>query len=84
MNKKLTYISNSGKTVYCVLSPDKNFDKQLSHDVFGFHAGAGYSAELRDDHIRILDYFHGDTVATLQVLSFEDTNMEVCLHAKEI
>ena len=74
MNKKLVFRNARGETVSCVLSADKNDDEQLCA-VFGLEKGRGYTAELRQNEVRIVDYFHGDTVASFPVLSFEETDL---------
>ncbi|MBQ4321409.1 MAG: hypothetical protein IJC35_04140 [Oscillospiraceae bacterium] len=78
MNKKLLFRNAHGKTVFCVLSGEKDHNEQLCA-VFGFEKGRGYAAELWQNEVRIVDYFHGDTVASFPVLSFEETDLPVSL-----
>ena len=77
-NKKIEAINALGKNVYCVLSGDLSFEKQLN-EVFSFEKGAGYSVEMSNSQIVIKDYFHGDTVACFEIVSITDTDMEVDL-----
>jgi len=78
VNKKLTAKGDDGKIRYCILSGDKDFSEQL-YELFDIRKGCGFSVELYSNEIKIVDYYHGETRATLPVLSLEDTELPASL-----
>jgi len=76
MNKRLIAKNAFGKTVYCVLSSTEDYKEQIEK-VFNIERGRGFSIDLTDTEIKLVDYFHGDTVATFDILSLEDTKEDV-------
>ena len=83
MNKKLIVRFDSGALKSCVLDGNRYIDDQLT-EKFGYRPGCGYAAEINGDKVRIYDVFHQDTVATLPIVSFEDTTDKVDLNWTEI
>ncbi len=83
MNKKLTVKTDDGRVRYCVLAADADEKDQL-HEVMGISKGYGLSVSLYADTLCVEDYFHGDTVASMAVLSVEDTALPPSLHWTDI
>ena len=79
MNIKLTVKNALGKIVYCVISPTEDREKQLS-EVVGCEPGRGFSISLKEKAIDLVDYFAGETRATFEILSEEETDLPVALH----
>lgn len=79
MNSKLTVLNDSGKRLYCILSSEQDFKKQME-SVLAVTPGYGMSVDISTDVIRLVDYFHGDTRATFTIISIEDTDEPVRLH----
>ena len=82
-NKKLTLQYNNGARKYCVLSPEKNYDTQLDK-AFGYEGNSGISVRLYPNEVALVDYFHDEKISCIEIVSFEDTDLEVCLELKEI
>ena len=82
-NKKLTLQYNDGSLKYCVVSPAKNYDTQLNI-TFGYEGNCGISVRLCPDEVAFVDYFHNEKISSIKIVSFEDTDLEVCLELKEI
>ena len=78
MNKKLTVRTEHGRLCYCVMSPCRSYDDQLS-ELFGIGQGGGLSARLTERGVELNDYFHAENVALFKVLSLEDTELDVSL-----
>lgn len=78
MNKRLTVKTELGDLRYCVLSAEKDYEKQLE-ELLGVTAGAGFSVKLCDDAVKLVDYFHGETRASFEIISFEDSEEDVSL-----
>ena len=83
MNKKLVLRGGDNKLRYCVLDGIIDFHKQL-HEVYGIKIGHGFPVHLFDDCVEICDYYHAETMGTAAVVSFEDTDQEVCLKLVEL
>lgn len=77
MNKKLTVLTPRGNTTYCVLDSDKDYEKQLE-ELFDIH-GHGLCVVFDGKNVKVRDYFCDETMATFEVLSFEDCEEEVVL-----
>ena len=80
MNKKLTVLTPRGNVAYCVLSPSKDYEKQLE-ELFDIH-GHGLCVVFDKKTLKVRDYFCDETMATFEVLSFEDSEDEVVLKWK--
>ncbi len=78
MNKRLTVKNEFGKVVYCVLSGDEPYEKQMM-EVLSLHAGYGYTVDLNNDHVKVKDYRTNETIGTFEILSFVDTDEKVVL-----
>lgn len=76
MNKRLTWKNDFNETVYCVLSSETDYEAQLE-TVFNIKKGYGFSVRFNGKTIKIVDYFHGDTRASFDVVSLEDTEEDV-------
>ena len=83
MNKRLTVKNEFGKVVYCVLSGAEPYDKQLM-EVLSVHAGYGLTVDFDEESVVVRDYRTNETLGTSKVLSFEDTDEEICLNWQEI
>ena len=82
MNTKLTVKAQNGKTLRCVLSNDANLENQLEKML---HAdGGGLCVRIEYGEIRVVDYFHNETVGAFKILSKEDTEETVSLKWTEI
>lgn len=79
MNIKLTVKNALGKIVYCVISSTEDREKQLA-EVMGCEPGRGFSIQLKEKAIDLVDYFAGETRATFEILSEEETDLPVALH----
>lgn len=79
MNKRIVVKNNFGKVCFCVIDGNADTEAELNK-VYDFAPGGGYRAELWGNVIKIVDYFRGDAVATVDVLSIEDTesNTQYC------
>ncbi len=83
MNKKLVFKNNLGKVVYCVLNTTDDMKSQLE-TIFAIQKGYGFTVDFDEKHIHIVDYFHGETRASFDVISFEDTNEDVNYQMNEL
>ena len=52
--------------------------------MYGIKIGYGFSVHLFDDCVEICDYYHAETMGTTAVVSFVDTDQEVCLKLVEL
>ena len=77
MNKKLTALTPRKNVAYCVLSSDKDYEKQLE-ELFDIH-GHGLCVVFDGKTVKVRDYFCDETTGTFEVLSFEDCEEEVVL-----
>ena len=80
MNKKLIIKDTSGKYKYCILSSQEPFDDQLNK-VFRIDMSACFHpvAELGEKYIVIKDNRTLETLAQLEIISFNDTDESVSL-----
>ncbi len=81
MNSKMTVVNGDGKKLFCILSSESDFKKQIE-SVLAVTPGYGMSVDISTDIIRLVDYLHGETRATFTIVSIEDTNEPVCLYWK--
>ena len=82
MNKRFLLKNEFEKTVYCVLSPAKDYTLQFK-SVFGFDGG-GLTVEVSDDAVCVIDLFTRETLGRFKILSVEDTDEELLLNFKEV
>lgn len=75
MNRKLVVRNKSGNVVYCVLSDDQPFNRQLEK-VLGVTPGYGLSVEMNDKKVFVRDYFAGENVGEFEIISFEATDLQ--------
>ena len=78
MNVKVTVKTPHGTTRYCVLDAEKNAEEQWK-TVLAVTPGGGFSVDVREDEIRLVDYFAGETRATFEILKKEETDLPVSL-----
>ena len=78
MNKKIVYKTEHGNIRYCVIDPKEDSKLQLEQ-VFGITPGYGYTVEMNENEIRIVDYFAGDTRAYFSIISIEECQLPVIL-----
>lgn len=83
MNKRLTVKNEFGNVVYCVLSGAEPYQQQLI-EVLSVNAGYGLTVDLDKESVAVRDYRTNETLGTFKVLSFEDTDEEICLNWQEI
>lgn len=83
MNKRLTVKNEFGNVVYCVLSGAEPYQQQLI-EVLSVNAGYGLTVDLDKESVAVRDYRTNETLGTFTVLSFEDTDEEICLNWQEI
>lgn len=73
MNKKYVLKNPHGETVFCVIDGTKIADDEFKK-VLSVTAGQGFSVDVYEDEVRLVDYFHGETRATYEILSVTDTD----------
>ena len=75
MNKKITVRSITGQSSYCILSGDKDLEKQLNNWYFGSDDPQnGVCVRFNGIKLDVVDYYHDDRMASFDVVSIEDTN----------
>ncbi|MGN1344642.1 MAG: hypothetical protein ACI4U3_08685 [Traorella sp.] len=79
MNKKLTVVNKFNEVMYCVLSDQKPFEEQMM-DVLSLHKGCGFSVDFIKDNIVVKDYYTNETVGTFEIISYVDTDEDICLN----
>lgn len=70
MSLKLT-LRNSDGDIRTVTVPEDGDLKTHLEQHFDIRKGYGFSLELWEDSVRIVDYFHGETRAEFRILSRE-------------
>lgn len=75
-NLRLVLKNDQDPEVYCIISKDADREAELEK-VFSIQKGYGFSVRCYDTSIEIVDYFAGETRASFQVISQEDTTEEV-------
>lgn len=83
MNRELILQNDDGQRFFCVLDPQQSEEEQLM-EVFAIHKGYGFTVEVWEDRVRIVDYFHGETRANFTVLARTATDEPVCLQLKKL
>jgi len=79
LNNKITVENPHGERVFCILSSEQDYKKQMEQ-VVGVTPGYGMSLDIGTDVIRLVDYLHGEERARFTILSIEDTDAPVCLY----
>lgn len=79
MQKKICLRNSFEKKVACVVCAEAPLQKELEK-VFIEHPGQGFSLEVTETAVRIVDYFAGETRAEFQILSIEDTDEPLRYH----
>ena len=83
MNKKVTVKTEHGDIVYCVVNGESPIEKQLGN-FWNTDGNGGLSTRLKNNQIQIVDYFHDELFAFFDILSIEDTELEVDYKWKQI
>lgn len=80
MNKKITVRSEVKGICYCILSGERDLEEQFNVLLFGSaQGGGGVCARFDGKTLRVVDYFHDDTMARFDVIDIEDTDSEPIL-----
>lgn len=79
MNKKMVVKNKFGNIVYCVLSTDQPFEKQLEK-VLGITPGHGFSVEMNDRKLYVRDYYSGENAGEFDIISLVDTDLPQALN----
>ena len=83
MNKKVTVKTEHGDIVYCVVSDESPIADQLGK-FWKTDGHGGLSTRLENNQIQIVDYFHNELFAFFDILSIEDTELDVDYKWKQI
>ena len=75
MNQKLTVVDSDQKERYCVISPQKDLREQLK-EVFAIRSGYGFTVEVSEKEVRLVDYFAGETRASFTIVGLEDKSVK--------
>ena len=67
MNIKVTVKTPLEKIRYCVLDTEKDAEQQWK-EVLAVRDGEGFSVDVRENEIRLVDYFAGETRAVFEIL----------------
>ena len=73
MNKKYVLKNPHGETVFCVIDGTQKADKEFKK-VLSVTDGQGFSVDVYEDEVRLVDYLHGETRAKYEILSVTDTD----------
>ena len=82
MNTKLTVRAENDRVLYCVLNKDEDKEKQLGEMLNA--NGGGIGVCLEEKEVRVVDYFHAETIFSYSIISLEDTEDPVSLKWTEI
>lgn len=78
MNQKITVKRQDGAVFYCVLSGERSFADQLNEWHFGAANPRGGVAVYVEEHtIETTDYYVNERLACFEILSVEDTEMDI-------
>lgn len=78
MNKKITVRNDEGKVRYCVLSGERDLERQFNKWYFGSEsADMGYKVNLDSHEFSVVDYYVGETRVTFEVLGIDDTEEDI-------
>lgn len=75
-NLKVILKNELNQIVYCIISKEKD-QKEEFEKVLSVQKGYGFSVECYEDCIQLKDYFAGETRASFEIISKEDTSEEV-------
>jgi len=75
MNKRYTLKNSDNEFFTCIIDPGQE-EKEQWEAVFAIDKGYGFTAERWGEQVKIVDYFHGETRASFQIISVEDTAEE--------
>lgn len=78
MNKKYTVKNDRGDIFTCIIDTDKDVDEQFC-EVLAIRKGHGFTVEVRDKEIRIVDYFAASTAGRFEILSQTESELPVDL-----
>lgn len=78
MNRRYLLQNDEGKRYFCTLSGEEDQEVQFKK-VFDLHPGCGFTADLTEKKVRIVDYFHGETRAEFEILSVKEITDEAKL-----
>lgn len=76
MNTRLVLRNSDDKLVYCVLDGERDTEEQLK-EVFSLRAGYGFTVRVTAQTVAVVDGFHADTVASWDIVAYEDTGEDV-------
>ena len=76
MNKKYVLKNPHGETVFCVIDGTKIADDEFKK-VLSVTAGQGFSVDVYEDEVRLVDYFHGETRAKYEIISVTETDTPI-------
>ena len=78
MNKKIVFRSEDKGNFHCILSDEKDFDKQLNYLIYGEeNPKHGLCVHFNGETLDFVDYYHAERMGYHEVVSIEDTNEEV-------
>ena len=83
MNKKYVLKNPHGETVFCVIDGTQNADEEFKK-VLNIESGHGFSVDVYEDEVRLVDYFHGDTRAKYEILAVTDTDTPLQYHFEKM
>lgn len=79
MNQKITVLDADHKERYCIISSQGTLQEQLK-EVFSIRPGYGFTVEVSDKNIRLVDYFAGETRASFEIINIEECDLPVMLY----
>ena len=78
MNKKITVKRPDGKIFYCILAGDRSFEDQLNEWHYGSASPrGGICIYVSERTIDVTDYYAGSSLVCFEILSIEDTQLDV-------
>jgi len=83
MNKKITIKNSKGEIKYCVLDGNRDLVQQLNEWYFGGRK-SDLGVSFSTYEISVVDYISWDTMASFDIMSIEDTDMEVAWEWKDV
>ncbi len=73
MNKKYVLKNPHGETVFCVVDGTQNAVAEFKR-VLNVENGQGFSVDVYEYEVRLVDYFYGETRAKYEILAVTDTD----------
>lgn len=84
MNKKITVKHPDGKILYCILSGDRSFEDQLNEWHYGdANPRGGLCIYVRERTIDVTDYYTASALVSFEILSIENTQLDVAPQWKD-